>query len=163
MCHELESETEIWELVTDVNDLKAGDQIVIVANDSNVALSTAQNTNNRGQVEITKNGSTITINNNVQKLTLETGTVDGTFAFNTGAGYLYAASSSGNQLKTKATKDANGSWQITIADGVTSIVAKGDNTRNTMQYNQTSSLFACYASASQKAIQIYKLVDGSNN
>ena len=35
------------------------------------------------------------------------------------------------------------------------ITAKGENTRNVMQYNQSSSIFACYGSASQKAICIY--------
>ena len=38
---------------------------------------------------------------------------------------------------------------------------QGKNTRNTMQYNQSNSLFSCYASASQKAITIYKLEGGS--
>ncbi|MBQ2892429.1 MAG: hypothetical protein IJE45_06005, partial [Bacilli bacterium] len=49
-------------------------------------------------------------------------------------------------------------WEITISDGVATIVAQGTYSRNTMQYNSTSSLFSCYDSASQKAISIYKLI-----
>ena len=159
-------EPDKWELVTNVSDLKAGDKIIIVAKESDIALSTTQNSNNRGQVAITKNGSTIAspLGDDVQILLLESGTVSGTFAFNTGSGYLYAASSSSNYLKTQTTNNANGSWEITIeADGTATITAKGTNTRNVMQYNQTSSLFACYGSASQKAIVIYKFVEGSGN
>ncbi len=147
-----------WELVTDVSTLSAGDQIVIVASNSNYALSTTQNNNNRGQASVTKGTGTVTFDEDVQIITLEAGTVTGTFAFNTGSGYLYAASSSSNNLKTQTTNNANGSWKITIStDGVASIVAQGSNTRNTMQYNSGSSLFSCYASASQQSISIYVL------
>lgn len=147
---------DTYELVTNVSSLKAGDTVIIAAAAYNYALSTTQNTNNRGQVAITKSNNTISYMDGLQELTLESGTATGSFSFNTGSGYLYAASSSSNYLKTNTTKDANGSWAITISsDGTATIVAQGANTRNTMQYN-TSGLFACYSSASQKAISIYK-------
>ena len=144
-------------LVEDAANLKVGDQVVIVATDYTAALSTEQKTNNRGQAGITKEGKNVTLSQNVQILTLEAGTVARTFAFYTGSGYLYAASSSSNYLKTQTTNNANGSWSISVADGVASIVAQGTNTRNVMQYNQSNGLFACYASASQKAISLYKV------
>ena len=144
-------------LVTDASALKIGDQVVIAANGQNYALSTTQNNNNRGQAAITKNGTSITFGNDVQILTLEAGKTDGTFAFNTGSGYLYAASSSNNYLRTEATLSDNSSWTIEITtSGVATIKAQGEYTRNTLQYNQTSSLFACYSSASQKPVSIYK-------
>ena len=145
----------VWELVTDVNSLAAGDKVVIVAKDYNFALSINQGNNNREQAAVTKNNNTISFSADVQVLTLETGSKENTFALNTGNGYLYAASSSSNHLKTQSNKDANASWEIKITDGTASIVAKGTNSRNTMQYNQSSSLFACYASASQKAVCLY--------
>ena len=149
--------TPVWTLVTDVSKLTSGDQIVIVAKDYEYALSTTQNKNNRGQASVSKDEPTITFDNDVQIITLEAGTTSGTFAFNTGSGYLYAASSSSNYLRTETTLSANSSWIITITDGVASIVAQGTNTRNVMQYNQSSALFSCYSSASQKAICIYVL------
>ncbi len=148
---------DVFVLVTDVADLQIGNQVVIAASESDMALSTTQNNNNRGQVAITKKGNTIIINDEVQVLTLEEGNIDGTFAFYTGEGYLYAASSSSNHLKTQEELSDNSSWQITITDGVASVVAQGESTHNVMQYNQNSSLFSCYASASQKPIAIYIL------
>ena len=147
-------------LVTDVSDLAVGDKVVIVAAESNAALSTNQKSNNRGQTGITKSDdkSVVTfLTEDIQILTLEKGTLDGTFAFNTGSGYLYAASSGSNHLKTQATNNANGSWNISIADGVATVIAQGSNTRNCMQYNKSSALFACYGSASQDAISLYKV------
>ena len=151
-------------LVTDVSALSAGDRVVIVAADYDYALSTNQKSNNRGAAAVTKSGVTITLNDTVQVLTLEAGTVDGTFAFNTGSGYLYAAgqskaqngSKNNNHLKTQTTLDANGSWLIAIADGVASIVAQGENGCNILQYNASSTLFAAYSSA-QKPVALYKL------
>lgn len=152
--------TGVWTLVTDASTLAVGDQIIIAALDYDYALSTTQNNNNRGQEAVTKSDTTVTINEKVQILTLEAGTVDGTFAFYTGSGYLYAASSSNNYLRTQTDLSANSSWNITIAaTGVATIIAQGTNTRNCMQYNSSSSLFACYSSASQKAIAIYKLTE----
>lgn len=149
-----------YTLLTNIDDLKVGDKIIIAAKDYDYALSTNQKSNNRGQAEITKNGEIITFDSDVQIITVEAGTVDATYAFNTGSGYLYAASSSSNHLKTTATLDDNGSWEITIAaDGTADVKAQGSNARNVMQYNQTSSLFACYSSASQKAIAIYRLAE----
>ena len=151
-----------WTLVTDVATLSVDDQVIIAAKDYNYAISTTQNNNNRGQAAIVKNGSILdTPGSTVEIFTLKSGTASGTWAFyanGSSKGYLYAASSSSNYLKTQTTNNANGSWEITIAaNGTATIVAKGSNTRNVMQYNQSSSLFACYGSASQKAIVIYKL------
>ncbi len=148
-------------LVTDASTLAIGDQIVIVASDYNYALSTTQNPNNRGQAAVTKDGNNITYGANVQIITLEEGSVDGTFAFNVGTGYLYAASSGNNYLRTNANLNNNGSWTVSVTDGIASIIAQGNYTRNMMQYNQSSSLFSCYASASQKALSIYKVNEAS--
>lgn len=149
-----------WTLVTDVSQITAGAQIVIVANGYNYALSTTQNGNNRGQAAVTKNATdnTVTFGDGVQIITVEAGKVSGTFAFNVGTGYLYAASSGSNYLRTEKTLSNNSSWTISIdSKGVATIKAQGSYTRNVMQYNQSSSLFSCYGSASQKAISIYIL------
>jgi len=152
-----EESGEVWTLVTSASELQANDQIIIAAANYDFAISTTQNNNNRGQAAIVKVGNNVTFSADVQILTLEAGKVENTFAFNTGSGYLYAASSSSNNMKTKVTLDANGSWSITINNNIASIVAQGDNTRNTLQYNQSSSLFSCYAADNQqKPVVIYK-------
>ena len=152
-----------WILVTDASSLKAGDEIIIAAKDYDVALSTTQNNNNRGEIAITKNGNLITATSEVQVLTLQAGNKENTLALYTGAGYLHAASSGSNHLKTETTLSDNSSWTISIADGTATLTAQGTYTRNTMFYNQSSKIFACYASntTTQKAIAIYKKVDDS--
>ena len=146
-----------WTLVKDVSELKVDDQIIIAASASNYAMSTTQNSNNRGQEAITKSGDNLsTPSSKVQKLTLKAGTKANTFALYTGSGYLYAASSSSNYLRTQTTNNDNGSWTITIAStGVATIKASGSNTKNWLRYNSSSKIFACYGSG-QADVVIYK-------
>ncbi len=164
--HEQGSATEAWTLVTDVTTLVAGDKIIIVASGSDVALSTNQKSNNRGAVEVVKSGNIVTFDETgehvVQVLTLEAGKTAGTFAFNTGSGYLYAASSSKNYLKTEASLSDNSSWTIEIdSNGVVTIKAQGTSTRNWLRYNSSDNLFSCYSS-NQQDVSIYKLVKSSS-
>lgn len=149
---------DIYELVTSVDDLAENDEIIIVNTDNGKAISTTQNSNNRGQANVTISNDAITPGEDVQILTL--GISNEHWTLYTGSGYLYASSSSSNQLKTQATNNANGEWTISIANKVATITAQGSNTRNVMQYNSGSSLFACYASASMQAISIFKKSDG---
>lgn len=150
-----------WKLVTDESELENDTRIVIAAKDYNFALSTEQKTNNRGQAAITKKYNTVTFGTDVQTLTL-IGLQDNKFALYTGSGYLYAASSSNNYLKTKATHDNNCYWSIGISETVASIYAQGDNTHDQIKYNhqQNGQLFSCYESSntSMSAVVIYKEV-----
>ncbi len=154
--------TNGFSLLTDVSYLQAGYSIIIVNTENGVALA-GQNTSNRAQEAVVISNKFIALDglsDNVQIITLEAGAVSGTYAFNVGTeGYLYAASSSGNQLKSKTTLDANGSWAITIdGSGNATITAQGTNSRNWLRYNLSSSLFSCYGPTStQKDIQIYYL------
>ena len=149
-----------WILVTDASSLKAGDEIIIASKDENYALSIAQNTNNRGQVEITKTDNTITATTEAQVLTLQAGTKEGTLALSTGDGYLFAASSGSNWLRTETTLSDNSSWKVTIAaDGTATLIAQGTNTKNTLYYNKSSKIFSCYSTA-QQPIALYKNTNG---
>ncbi len=84
-------------------------------------------------------------------------------------GYLYAAGSDKNYLKTQAENNINGLWTITIDEetGAASVVAEESSNRNVMQYNSTNLLFACYASASQSPVYLFeketKLGDVNND
>ena len=148
-----------WVLVTDASSLKAGDEIIIASKDENYALSIAQNTNNRGQVEVAKTDNTITATTEAQVLTLQAGNKENTLALYTGDGYLYAASSSNNYLRTETTLSDNSSWTIAIADGTATLTAQGTNTKNTLYYNKNSKIFSCYSNTQQE-IAIYKNTNG---
>ena len=153
-----------YNLVTDASTLAVGDVVIIAGtnNSTTKAISTTQNSNNRASVDVTLSTSSITLaaNNTVQGLTLEAGTTSGTFSFNTGDGYLYAASSSSNWLRTEASKTANSSWTISISDGAATITAQGTNTHNTMRYNHSANpvIFSCYTSSATTGalVNIYK-------
>lgn len=166
-----ENVVDEYVLLTDVADLSVGDQIIITSGTDGAvkALSTEQKSNNRGATDIEIASNTITtIPANAQIITLETGMVANTFAFyveytdneEEQTGYLYAASSTKNQLKTQANIDENASWTIEIAaNGVASIQAKDSKNRNLLQYNDSDKnnlLFACYEDTKpQKDVYIF--------
>ena len=148
-----------WQLCTENTSLQVGDQIAIVAQSSEYALGSTQNTNNRSATIVNKNGNQIYVDENIQVITLEQGIVENTFAFNVGGGYLYAASSSSNVLKTHTSIDENSCWALTIdANGLASIQAQGTSSKNVLMFNSTSKLFSCYGST-QNPIVVYKLVE----
>ena len=155
-------------LVTDASTLKAGDK-VIITNSKTVGSAEAMGAdrgNNRGvaAVNITEDLK-ITPGADAQILTLESSTVnvegEGTinaWMFNAGEGYLYAASSGSNYLKTGDVTTANAKATITLGnDGNAIITFKGDNTRNIIRYNSNNNphIFSCYASG-QSDVYIYK-------
>lgn len=152
----------VFTRVDSTADLIVGNEFVITANDlaEYPYGMGAQKSSNRGADSVTViSDTTITIGENVQVFVLDSGTVANTYAFKSDDGYLYAASSSGNQLKTQSSNNGNSSWEITI-DATThaaSVVATASSNRNVMQfnYNGGSPLFACYSSASQKALSLY--------
>ncbi|MBQ7952532.1 MAG: hypothetical protein IJ286_05410 [Alistipes sp.] len=156
-----------WFLVTDVNDLKAGDKIIIAATGLDYAISTATNTNNRKSTAITKVGSALeNVSEDVQQYALEIDennlySFKGTLGTDAGK-YIYAASSSNNYMKVSSTLDDNGKFAVAIAsDGAATIIAQGTNTRNHMQYNNKSTsspAFYC-TDGSFGAVCLYKFYE----
>ena len=143
-----------YALVESENQLVDGSEYIIVSSTSNNAMSTTQNSNNRGQASVIKDStaSTVTFNANagVVELLLYRGDLNDTYSFydSVAGGYLYAASSTNNYLRTEKTLSENSSFVITLnSDGTATLVAQGSNTRNMILYNPTSSIFSCYASA----------------
>lgn len=158
---------ETCTLITNASTMTEGDSIVIVAESYNYALSKTQNNNNRGQASIRKEGNSLNLplGENVCVFELREGTKDNTWAFfdanydDGNGGYLFAASSGNNYLRTQNPNDANGSWSINITNGIATITAQGSYTRNLLQYNNSSNLFSCYASG-QKDVVLYKKSGG---
>ncbi len=140
-------------LVTDAALLTLGDSIVIVY--ENFVLGEQYN-NYRKKTDVTTSGNKVTyLADDAQIIVLEEGVVDGTFAFNVGNGYLAASSSSNNYLNTVSTINENGSWLISIGnDAFAVIVAQGEKTHNTLQYNTSAPRFSCYT-GTQKSVKIY--------
>ena len=152
----------VFKRVENVSDLTLNSEVIIVSSSANFALSTTQNANNRASAGIQKTtdseGKAIITSpgNDVQVLTIGNGRNGGTYSLSTGSGFLCAASSSNNYLRTEETLDANGSWAISINEGIATIVATGSYTRNHIRFNNPS--FACYQTGSTTgtAVNIYK-------
>lgn len=157
-------EPQYYTLVTDASELNVGDQIIICNTVSSKALSISQNDNNRVATDIVidKSKNTAAYNKGIQIITLENGSKESTVAFNVGDGYLYAASSDKNYLRTQTSVDNNASWIITIDKDdnyKATINAQGTNTHSMIQYNTSSKLFSCYLSTNpQSSVWIYRYV-----
>ena len=157
-------DVEYYKLVTSDSfndDIVDGAQILIVS-DTNYAMSTTQNTSNRGSVSLEiDNDTQFEIKpENAELITLEAiENEDGYFGFKTHDDqYLYAASSSANQLKTQNSINNNAKWAINVNEqGVASIVASKSSNRNVMQFNPNGNnpIFSCYATASQTALKVF--------
>ena len=157
------AEATTYTLVTDVNDLAVGDKIVLTNCAHQFAMG-AQKANNRGanswNVKFSADFNSVSIDNDtVEVITLAKGTKEGTFAFQVADGYLYAASSSSNNLKTQDKIDDNASATIAFYDDEAAIVFQGTNTRNQLKFNYNSTIFSCYSSG-QQLVCIYKLGGG---
>lgn len=152
------SNEDLYSVVTEVDGLKAGDEVIIVNSEASKAISTTQNANNRGVADVRFEGydAIVPSNSNIQVFTLE-GDAKGWY-FNTGNGYIYAASSSNNYLRTEEEKDDNAKAIISFSGHDATIEFQGSNTRNLLKYNNTNTLFSCYSSG-QKNVQIYRRVN----
>ena len=152
-------------LVTDASQLKAGDKVIITnskAAGSALAMSTTQNNNNRGSTSVTITSDIkITPSSDVQILTLEstTATVNSSLVdawlLNAGSsGYLYAASSNSNHLKTSPSVTDNSKATIGVESQDNAVITfRGSYTRNIIRNN--GSIFSCYASG-QSPVYLFK-------
>ena len=150
---------ETFTRVTDLSQLSDGDVVILVNNAANgvdaYAMSTTQNTNNRGRTAVTISSSgTITLasGHSVQLLTLKIN-ASGKYGFHTGSGYLTkSGSTSNNYLTTNSTAvgtapSSNYAWTPSIASsGNTNKKVTLRNVGSTsfyLQYN-SSGVFSSY-------------------
>lgn len=142
--------------------ITSGKHYLIVGENNGVYQAMGeQKSNNRAAVNVTLDGDKISITDEAVKEVVICGPDVNGFYTIYESGYLYAASSGSNNLKSATTADTNGLWQIDFnaATGEASVIASGSLNRNVMQYNATSGLFSCYVSASQKPVYFYERDD----
>ena len=152
----------IFNLVTDVTTLAAGDRIILVntAEDGTAVAMGAAKTNNFGSVDVVVNGNKV----QTEKANIITLEKSGdNWNLKAAEGYLYAASSSSNHMKAEETVDENGNANaaISIADNAASIVFQGTNSHNNLRYNPNNGtpLFSCYEAGKQNPVYIYKTTE----
>lgn len=149
---------QTFKKVTNISELQNGDVIAIVNEANNQALSTTQNTNNRGATPITiKDGCFTSTTTFVQEITLESynknwylkvGTYD----------YLYADGKSAT-LKT-GERYSDRRVTITFSNSNAFIRFPGKDSYNQIAYNNRNKLFSAYETKSQSPVQIYKKQSG---
>ena len=147
--------------------IESGKQYIIVGQDEGVYYAMGSDRgNNRNGVVITLSGTTATAtieNNSVHEFTITSLGTENHYSImdaTTSGGYLYAASSSSNYLKTENELDNNnnGNWEITLNSetGLASVIASGTSSNKYMRFNNAQDIFACYGSAStQHPVYLY--------
>lgn len=137
----------------------------IITNESYDAAMGYDRGNNRDAVGIEINDGTASVLSDagVYEFVIYGPDADGRYSIydEVTSGYLYAASSSSNYLKTKATLDDNGKWSIVIdaTTGEATIKAMGTSTHNLMgyNYNNGNDMFSCYqVSNPQAPVYLYE-------
>ena len=152
-CGKVQPKAEGWYLVKDVSELKAGDKVVIVAAEANMAMSSPTSAY-RTQVAITKSESIVEINSSVAQFTL--GGQSGAWTFVSSGQYL-ALTSNANAIHESATLNNNSKWTITIDSAGKATITSVACINRYICHNASSSRFACYESKSnQKLVSIYK-------
>ena len=144
-------------LVTSADQLVAGRTYLIVNTSAGKALGTTQNNNNRSAASVTISNNVIAgIGDDVCELTL--GGQSGAWTFydanwEDNGGYLYAAggANTNNYLRTQAELTNAGRWTITLNGSHQATIRTIDSNvnRHTIMYNNSSAIFACYASGQQ--------------
>lgn len=151
-----------YALVKSTSDLKDGDKIILVYEDKSVVMA-EQGTNNRAMTSVTITDHKIaSLPDRAELITLEGS--EGAWYFHTAGGYLYAASSSSNYLRTEDNADDNAKATISINSntGDAVIEFQGNNSHNVLQYNISANIFSCYT-GSQKDLQIYKNIENTTS
>lgn len=152
---------QTFKKVTNISELQDGDVIAIVNEANKQALSTTQNTDNRGATSITIKDGCFTSKTSVQEITLvsfyknwylKVGTDD----------YLYADGKSSATLNTgKNKRDKYSRASISFSGGNALINFLGENSYKQIAYNNQYKLFSAYKTSSgQLPVQIYKKQTG---
>ena len=148
------AESGTWTLVEDVNDLQAGDKIVIACNEKETVAGALYSTS-----KYLTRVSDATFSDD--KKTIDSLPADAMqFTLGGSAGAWTITDSNGNNISysgSDLSTTATGKWDISISDGTASI-ATTSNASNKLQYNASSPRFKTYTS-NQTAIQIYKFVE----
>ena len=150
-------EVQTYSLVTNVNQIVSGKHYIIASGtDGSVLAMGQQNDNNRAGVAVNASNGIIPETEGVYEFAIYGPDANGYYSIydetSGKEGYLYAASNSSNYLKTQNAYNSDGRWEFTInTDGVATIIAKGNNGRNWMRYNDSNSggFFSCYGSNSK--------------
>ncbi len=158
---------ELYCLVTNANQLVAGKHYIIASSgtDGVAYAMSSQEDNNRDATDISISNNKIAIDDYTYEMVLSGDEGNWTFydVYGPGGsgenpGYLYASSSSSDNLQLQSSLDNNGKWSISIGEGgAATIMAQGDNTHKYMAYETES--FVC----SDNSATVYLYMKDNDN
>lgn len=163
-------EVTTYSLITNVSQIVSGKHYIIASGtNGSVRVMAEQKDNNRTSVAATATTGVISETEGIYEFVIngpETITVNDeqvsvyTIYDASYPGFLYAASSSSNYLRTRGTNtNGNSQWTVAVtAEGVATIKSQGNFTRNWMRNN--GNIFACYESGQA---DIYLFVKNNDN
>jgi endonuclease I len=138
-------ESTIYKQIKNLDELEVGDKVLIVCPTSSYALGGLVSKYYRAGVGVTIKDDEIALPENSEAtiLTVEAGLTSGTYAFNTGDGYLVPSKEDKyKNLVTEATITEYSSYTVTINDGVANLVSpkakNGIMAYDTSHYDFTS-------------------------
>ncbi len=156
-------------LVTNVSELTEGTRVYIYSSVENfTAVAKSYNTGNNIKAvsgSVTDNKLTPAEGACAYTVGITTGTYAGYTFKDENNKYLRASSTSSNYLvgADEVGNDGYCEFAITISDGVFSITSRGNTSRGVMQFNKNNdtgnyknALFACYNTASQNNVKLFK-------
>ena len=154
----------VFTLYDGSRSLRINDRVILVATDYDYAMSTTQNSTNRGATAIKRSSDKLTISTTSEPVAIFTlgwgasgSAQTGQLSFKDSKGYLRVQNSSANTLGTSQTLDANASWSLTryTSSNTHGLANVGASSNNVIRYNSESNFFACYNAGYQNTIQIY--------
>ncbi len=149
-----------YNLVTSIVNITSGKHYLIASGTSgnNVVVLNEQRDNNRGTKAVTFSGSKLQATG-AREIVIYGPDKAGYYVLYDAleGGYLCAASSGSNYLRTKNLIDDNCRFSIGIdGSNAATLTAQGSYTRNLMRYNSASNIFSCYGSG-QSPVYIFAL------
>ena len=160
-----------FEKVTDLSELTDGSEFIIATYDINTypySIGTYSNNRYYG-IPVNVREDRLYVDNPTT-VTLESGSVENTYAIKLGTKYIGNNSAKSNNIYALDTIDVNTSWNISIDNtGLASVVLAEDSAnsekRRVMSFNTSSSsggvtnyFFSCYLSTMKSDIAFYKKV-----
>lgn len=145
-----------YHLVTSVDELEDGSEIIITSDDAKVAFGEISNSVG-STVDVTDSNGVIANASTAIVFTVKINE-DSTFSFMVGNQYLNSATK--KKLSFVSEISSSSKWTLSIASGNLVTMANSNSSVGNLQYNSDMPRFTTYTS-SQKMIRIYKLSGSS--
>ena len=143
------------------DEIQVGDEVIFASGaEGTVSVLGPQTTNNRDAVEgVSVLEGVIVHTSDMARFVVGEGTTNisyYTFYDAVECGYLYAASSTNNHLKTRSSVNVDAEWNVVFNGGEANVVAQESSNRKILRYNSDNTLFSCYEEGKQSPVYIYK-------